>query len=186
MPTNLSSRSTHLVIALAVGALWRSVCCAAPSPPGSAPPSLARLPLGPADVAVRIHYIGQRHAFDTWLTMTRIGTVSSADYRITHAAAAMTLPPPPPVTADLPWPAIWQQMTDAGFYSLPDENATQECETEPIPADAAQVVVDVRQGAHRHQFTYSAPLLRQCPAALRAASTLRALQDAFGHHLPFP
>jgi hypothetical protein len=154
------------------------------SSPDSVPPALTRLPLGAGDVAVRIHYIGRRHAFDTWLTLTRIGAVSSAEYRVTHAPASMA--PPSPLTAQVPWPSIWQQMTDAGFYSLPDENATQECETEPIPADAAQVVVEVRQGAHRHRFTYSAPLIRQCPAALRAASTLRALQGAFGHQLPFP
>jgi len=135
------------------------------------------------DVSVRMHLIGPHHRYDSSLELRRDAHGSSAVYHVARGlprAKSGTLEP------QLPWDEIWKRLGEAGFFTLPDENATPECETEPVDVDAEQIVVDIVRGGQRHHFTYGAPLSRRCPGALRLMQSLRFLQEALAHPLPFP
>ncbi len=135
------------------------------------------------DVSVRMHLIGPHHRYDASLELRRDAGVSSAVY---HVARGLPRSKSGPLEPKLPWDEIWNRLSGNGFFVLPDENATQECETEPVDVDAEQIVVDIVRGGQRHHFTYGAPLSRRCAGALRLMQTLRFLQDALDHPLPFP
>jgi hypothetical protein len=140
-------------------------------------------PLAQGDIEVRINYLGSLALYSSWLTLRRVGTESSATYRV--EAAFMPIPQPTKLARATPWPDIWKRLEADGFFDLPG-NRGPECKGEAVPLDSNWVSVEVQRGATYRKYSYYAPSSMKCGDGARFVSTLTFLQEAFHRELPVP
>lgn len=175
------SRARRAVAVVFTTGLFLSATARADDQAAEEPGPLKSLAQG--NIEVRINYVGSLALYSSWLTLRRIGTQSSATYRVD--ASFMPIPKPKKLTRTTPWPDIWKRLEADGFFDLPG-NRGAECKGEAVPLDSNWVSVEVQQGAAYRKYSYYAPSSLKCGDSGRFLSTLTFLQETFNRELPVP
>jgi hypothetical protein len=178
------SRARRAVAALiAVGLFVLVLSATATAVDQSAEQPAPLKPLAQGDIEVRVNYLGGLALYSSWLTLRRVGSESSASYRV--EASFMPIPQPKNLTRTKPWPDIWKRLETDGFFDLPG-NRGSECKDEAVPLDSNWVSVEVQRGAAYRKYSYYAPSSLKCGDSTRFMATLAYLQEVFNRELPVP
>jgi hypothetical protein len=176
-----TSRARRAVAALIAVGLVLSATASAVDQSAEQPAPLK--PLAQGDIEVRVNYVGSLALYSSWLTLRRVGSESSASYRV--EASFMAIPQPKNLTRTKPWPDIWKRLETDGFFDLPG-NRGAECKGEAVPLDSNWVSVELQRGTVYRKYSYYAPSSLKCGDSGRFLSTLTFLQEAFNRELPVP
>jgi hypothetical protein len=153
---------------------------------GDAPPGFEPLlgkKLGDGDVELRIHHLGSQFRESRWWILRRTsGTteVLSLVEGANEAAAAMKTLASRAVSARL-----WSGLERTGFFELPGNTDEALC-SDPIPANADIVLVEVVRGEHYREFSYYEPTLSACGRAGEFRAGLDFLKKVLGEAYAVP
>jgi hypothetical protein len=172
----------------AVSALLLAMCTLAGTvrADGEAPPGFEPLlgkKLGDGDVELRIHYLGSQFRDSRWWILRRTGGTTEVLSLVETGSEAATATKK--LTSRTVSSKLWSGLEKTGFFELPG-NTDQALCSDPIPADADIVLVEVVRGERYREFSYYEPTLSTCGRAGEFRAGLDFLKKVLGEGYAVP
>jgi hypothetical protein len=172
----------------AVSALLLAMCTLAGTvrADGEAPPGFEPLlgkKLGDGDVELRIHYLGSQFRDSRWWILRRTGGTTEVLSLVETGSEAATATKK--LTSRTVSSKLWSGLEKTGFFELPGNTDEALC-SDPIPADADIVLVEVVRGERYREFSYYEPTLSTCGRAGEFRAGLDFLKKVLGEGYAVP